>query len=207
MCLTGSTVNVHHHHRLILSLISAILADFGFPSLTLLQRQPNYFVHDLLVQYKMTRGKKKWWILRCHWLVLPVLWYGSCASGRPPPSRPLPAHEGNPRPAASTDETQRARDICAVCLLLYFSSLFFLLPSTISVSPCFRLVLHRSTGGQVFVDPSAGNSLQRRTADTKFCIAIGVTGSYWETIQFMSFSLEGVKLIIQFQKHWCLHFP
>lgn len=47
----------------------------------------------------------------------PVLWYGSCASGRPPPSRPFPAHEGNPRPAASVDEQKDSKRACKLLTL------------------------------------------------------------------------------------------
>lgn len=77
-------------------------ADFVFPRFTLLHWQPNSSFHGLLVQYKLTQEKKnKWDELWNASDVLPVLWYGSCASGRLPPSHPPPAHEGNPRPAAS----------------------------------------------------------------------------------------------------------
>lgn len=81
---------------------------------------------------------------------IPVLWYGSCASGRLPPSRPPPAHEGNPRRAASTDEIQRARGDRWTARQNSRCTFFLSFPSQASQFIRFRLILHGPMGGQVF---------------------------------------------------------
>lgn len=48
--------------------------------------------------------------------VLPVLWYGSCALGRLPPSRLPQVHGENHRPAASVDETTVGTLCCSFVL-------------------------------------------------------------------------------------------
>lgn len=47
------------HHSLTLRIISEMLTDFGFPSFAFLHWQPNYFFSGLLLQYKLTKLKKK----------------------------------------------------------------------------------------------------------------------------------------------------
>lgn len=134
-------------------------ADFVFPRFTLLHWQPNSSFHGLLVQYKLTKEKKNkrddlWNVID----VLPVLWYGSCALGRLPPSHPPPAHEGNPRPAASMDEMHSETDGLLdrlVSFLFFFYLAFILFCMDQWVVNCL-------------LNPSAGSNLKRGAIKSKY---------------------------------------
>lgn len=149
-------------------------ADFVFPRFTLLHWQPNSSFHGLLVQYKLTQENKRDELWKAS-DVLPVLWYGSCASGRPPPSHPPPAHEGNPRPAASVvgiqSETEGLLERL-VGFLFYLAFILFCMDQWVV---------------NCLLNPGAGSNLKRGTIKSKhsqkcydFTGTSNSTSTYWK---------------------------
>lgn len=132
------------HHSLTLRIISEMFTDFGFPSFTFLHWQPNYFFSEL----KKRKKEKKYEMLLvsypCFGTVL-ALWDVFLHLVHLQFMREIPDQQLLWMRYKERESDRLSGRLVAFLFSLFFFSYFFL--STISVSPCLRLVLHGSIVG------------------------------------------------------------